>query len=45
MEMAFALEDEFDLDPIDEENARRITTIGTVQDFVVERMREHGRVS
>lgn len=35
MEVAFALEDEFDLDPIDEKTARQITTVGAVQDLVI----------
>lgn len=38
MEVAFALEDEFDLDPIDEDTARKITTVGAVQDLVVQRI-------
>jgi acyl carrier protein len=38
LELAFALEDEFDLEPIDEETARKITTIGAVQDAVIERI-------
>lgn len=40
MELAFALEDEFDLDPIDEDTARKITTVGAVQDLVVQRIAE-----
>lgn len=40
MEVAFALEDEFDLDPIDEDTARKITTVGAVQDLVVQRVAE-----
>jgi acyl carrier protein len=40
LELAFALEDEFDLEPIDEETARRITTIGAVQDTVIDRIRQ-----
>lgn len=42
MEMAFALEDEFDLDPIDEKTARQITTVGAVQDLVVRKIAEKG---
>ena len=38
MEVAFALEDEFDLDPIDEASARKITTVGAVQDYVVTKL-------
>jgi acyl carrier protein len=40
MEVAFALEDEFDLDPIDEASARKITTVGAVQDYVVTKLLE-----
>jgi acyl carrier protein len=36
MEITFALEDEFDLEPIDEKTARNIRTVGQVQDLVVE---------
>jgi acyl carrier protein len=35
MELAFALEDEFSLDPISEEDAQKIRTAGDVEDFVV----------
>lgn len=35
LEMAFALEDEFDLPPIDEPTARAIVTVGHVEDHVV----------
>ncbi|MGH8941068.1 MAG: acyl carrier protein [Actinomycetes bacterium] len=35
LELAFTLEDEFDLPPIDEETARKITTVKDVQDIVV----------
>ena len=40
IELAFALEDEFDLEPIDEAAARHITTIGKIQDLVIERVRK-----
>jgi acyl carrier protein len=40
MEVAFAIEDEFDLDPIDEDTARKITTVGAVQDLVVQRIED-----
>jgi acyl carrier protein len=40
MEVAFALEDEFDLDPIDEKTARQITTVGAVQDLVIKKIAE-----
>jgi acyl carrier protein len=35
MEVTFALEDEFDLEPIDEKTARNIRTVGQVQELVV----------
>jgi len=34
LELAFTLEDEFDLDPIDEETARTIVTVQDVADHV-----------
>ncbi|GIJ79636.1 acyl carrier protein [Micromonospora phaseoli] len=40
MELAFALEDEFDLEPIDEKTARSITTLGAVQTHVLRRIAE-----
>ena len=40
MEVAFAIEDEFDLDPIDEDTARKIDTVGAVQDLVVKRLED-----
>jgi acyl carrier protein len=40
LELAFALEDEFDLEPIDEATARTITNVGLVQDTVVKRVQE-----
>jgi acyl carrier protein len=40
MEVAFAIEDEFDLDPIDEATARKITTVAAVQDLVIQRLAE-----
>lgn len=40
MELAFALEDEFDLDPIDEKTARSISTLGAVQEHVLKRLAE-----
>jgi acyl carrier protein len=35
LELAFTLEDEFDLQPIDEQTARGITTVKDVEDVVV----------
>lgn len=40
LELAFALEDEFDLEPIDEETARKITNVQLVQDIVIKRIQE-----
>jgi acyl carrier protein len=42
LELAFTLEDEFDLPPIDEETARRITTIASVEDHVVADLKARG---
>lgn len=39
LELAFELEDTFDLTPIDQEEAMAIQTIGHVQDLVVEQLR------
>lgn len=39
LELAFALEDEFDLPPIDEESAAQIVTAGDVEDYVVAQLR------
>ncbi|MDO3702950.1 phosphopantetheine-binding protein [Micromonospora echinaurantiaca] len=38
LELAFALEDEFDLPPIDEENARNIRSIKDIEDYVLRQM-------
>ncbi len=35
LELAFALEDEYDLPPIDEETGRTIKKVSDVQDYVV----------
>jgi acyl carrier protein len=42
LELAFTLEDEFELPPIDEDTARKITTVGAVQLHVIEGLRERG---
>ena len=42
LELAFTLEDEFDLPPIDETTAQQITTVGAVAQHVVTMMRERG---
>jgi acyl carrier protein len=38
LELAFALEDEFDLTPIDQQTAQQITTTKAVEDYVVEQL-------
>lgn len=44
LELAFALEDEFDLPPIDEATARQIDTPGRVADHVINSLSERGQV-
>jgi acyl carrier protein len=44
LELAFTLEDEFELPPIDEETARRIITVGDVEEYVVGGLRDEGRL-
>ncbi|MET9263807.1 acyl carrier protein [Amycolatopsis sp. NPDC004079] len=41
LELAFTLEDEFDLQPIDEQTARGITTVKDVEDIVVRMLSEN----
>lgn len=38
LELAFALEDEFDLPPIEEEEAQDIRTVKDIQDYVLEQL-------
>jgi acyl carrier protein len=45
LELAFTLEDEFELPPIDEETARKIATVGDVENHVVAGLREEGRLA
>lgn len=45
LELAFTLEDEFDLPPIDEQTARQITTIQAVEDHVVGQLQERGELA
>lgn len=45
LELAFTLEDEFDLPPIDEQSAQRITSIEKVGDHVVTILRERGEIA
>src|SRR5579871_6875005 len=42
LELAFAIEDDFDLPPIDEETGRSISTTGDVIGYVVGQLREQG---
>jgi acyl carrier protein len=44
VELAFTLEDEFDLSPIEESNARAITTLGAIQEHVVTELRTRGEI-
>ncbi|MGO9954553.1 MAG: acyl carrier protein [Solirubrobacteraceae bacterium] len=44
LELAFTLEDEFELPPIDEHTARAIITVGDVEDYVVAGLRDEGRL-
>jgi acyl carrier protein len=43
-ELAFTLEDEFDLSPIEETTARQITTMGSIQEHVVSELRTRGDI-
>ncbi|HWF72030.1 MAG TPA: hypothetical protein VG186_01725 [Solirubrobacteraceae bacterium] len=45
LELAFTLEDEFELPPIDEEAARKIIVVRDVEEHVVNGLREHGRLA
>lgn len=45
LELAFSLEDEFDLPPIDEDTARHITTVSRVQEHVLGILRGRGALS
>jgi acyl carrier protein len=44
VELAFTLEDEFDLPPIDEPTARSITTVRAVEDHVVAVLSARGEI-
>jgi acyl carrier protein len=39
LEMAFALEDEFLLPPIDQESAQEIRTVGDVENYIISQLR------
>jgi acyl carrier protein len=45
LELAFALEDEYELNPIDEKTARKIQTVKDVEDHVVDELRTARRLS
>ncbi|GAA3734189.1 acyl carrier protein [Salinactinospora qingdaonensis] len=45
LELAFSLEDEFDLEPIDEKTAQSITTIGAVSEHVIGELRGRGEIA
>jgi len=45
VELAFTLEDEFDLAPIEENTARQITTLGAVADHVVGELAARGELT
>jgi acyl carrier protein len=40
LELAFTLEDHFDLDPIEQEVAQTIVSVRDVEDYVIEKLRE-----
>ncbi|GAA1767215.1 acyl carrier protein [Luedemannella helvata] len=39
LELAFTLEDRFDLDPIEQERAQAIRTVGDIADLVIEELK------
>ena len=45
LEMAFSVEDEFDLPTIDEATARQILTVGDVEQHVLSHLRSVGQLS
>jgi acyl carrier protein len=45
LELAFTLEDEFDLPPIEEQTARQITTIVAVETHVVTQLAARGEIA
>ena len=45
LEMAFTLEDEFELSAIDEETARDITTLGDIENHFVNELRGRGDIA
>jgi acyl carrier protein len=45
LELAFAIEDDFDLPPIDEETGRGIATTGDIITYVLGQLRERGELA
>ena len=45
LELAFAVEDDFDLPPIDEETGRRIQTSDDVLEYVIGKLKEQGDIN
>lgn len=45
LELAFSLEDEFDLPPIDEDTARQITTMSRIEEHVLGILRDQGALT
>jgi acyl carrier protein len=45
LELAFTIEDEFSLDPIDAETAIGIVTVGDVENYVSSKLQERGALS
>ncbi len=45
LELAFAIEDDFDLPPIDEETGRRIQTSDDILEYVIGKLKEQGDIA
>lgn len=39
LEIAFALEEDFDLEPLDEKEAKKLSTVVSIENYVVEQLR------
>ena len=44
LELAFTIEDEFDLEPIDQETAQHIQTVRAVEDYVIDKLRARNAI-
>ncbi len=44
LELAFALEDEFDLEPIDERTARSIISVKDIEEHIIQELSANGRL-